>query len=131
MELTESSEGDVEFAIYSALEATISANVDAEIAAKPDAPLPFPKEVLVNRILQKNIDQLEESLYLTRGYDGTVYLAGGWLMRPVMLDGKSVSTMEYIRQMVDTSNVVFAPDKTGAEIRREVWNEGNGVGGTA
>ena len=64
MELTETGENDIEFALFSALETTISANVDAEIAAKPECPLPFPKENLVNKILQKNLDQLEQSLYL-------------------------------------------------------------------
>ena len=59
MELSESSiENEIEFAMYSALEATISANVDQEVAAKGGS-LPFPKEVLVNKIIQQNIEEIE------------------------------------------------------------------------
>ena len=123
MELTESTESvesDIEFAMYSALEATISSNVDAEVAAK-GGNLPFPKEVLVSKIIQKNMDQLEEELYMTLGRDGKVYLAGSWLMRPLLYEGKMIPTMDYLKKVVDTSNVIFVPGKTGADLRKEIW----------
>lgn len=123
MELSESSiENEIEFAMYSALEATISANVDQEVAAKGGS-LPFPKEVLVNKIIQKNIDELEANLYITRGKDGKIYLAGGWLMRPLLHEGKMITTMDYIKKAVDCTNVVFVPNKTGAELREELWKD--------
>ena len=122
METTESVENDIEFAMYSALEATISANVDAEIASK-GGKLPFPKDVLVNKIIQENIDRLEESLYITIGKDGKLYLAGGWLMRPLLHEGKMTPTMEYLKKAVDCTNVVFVPNKTGAELRAELWKD--------
>lgn len=118
---TNSIENDIEFAMYSALEATISANIDAEIAAK--GKLPFPKEILVNKIIQKNIDQLEESLYMTLGKDGKTYLAGPWLMRPLLHEGKMIPTMEYLKKAVDCTNVVFVPEKSGAELREELWKD--------
>lgn len=123
MELWKSSESDVEFALYTALEATITANIEAEIATKAEGPLPFPKEELIRKILQKNIDQLEESLYLTLGEDGKVYLAGAWLMRPVLHEGNLISTMDYLKAVVDTKNIVFLPDKTGAQVRKEIWKD--------
>ena len=116
----DSLENDIEFAMYSALEATISANVDQEIVSK-GAQLPFPKEVLVNKIIQKNIDELESNLYITRGKDGKIYLAGGWLMRPLLHEGKMIPTMDYIKKAVDCTNVVFVPNKTGKELREELW----------
>ena len=121
MEINESIESEIVFAMASALEATISANIDAEIAAKGGGELPFPKEVLLNRILQKNMDQLEESLFMTLGKDGKVYLAGQWLMRPLLYKGKMISTMDYLKQAVDSTNIIFVPNKTGAEIRSEIW----------
>ena len=121
MELTDSPSGDIEFAIFSALEATIRHNVEAEIEAKKDAPLPFPKDVLVNKILQKNMDQLEAAVYITLGYDGKVYLAGDWLMRPVASGDRFIPMIEYLKQTVDTKNIVFCPQKSGAEIRNEIW----------
>ncbi|MBR1405110.1 MAG: hypothetical protein IJ558_13145 [Treponema sp.] len=121
MELTDSIENDIQFALAAALEATITANVETEIASKPNAPLPFPKEVLVNKILQKNIDQLEESLYMTRGKDGKIYLAGVWLMRPLLHDGNLIPTMEYLKKVLNSENIVFIPNKTGAEVRKEIW----------
>lgn len=125
MELTDSSQSDIEFAIFSALEETITANVNAEIASKTKtgSPLPFPKEVLINRIIQKNIDQLEENLYMTLGHDGKVYLAGDWLMRPFLHDGKLIPTIDYLKEHVDTTNVVFLPEKTGKEVRAELWKD--------
>ena len=120
MELTDSIENDIEFAMYSALEATISANVDSEVAAK-GGPLPFPKEELVKKIIQQNLDKLEESLYITRGKDGKIYLAGDWLMRPVLHEGKMIPMMEYLKQAVDTTDVIFVPNKTGAGLRKEIW----------
>ena len=123
MELTDSSEGDIEFAIFSALEATITASVEAELSSKPNVPLPFPKEVLINRILQKNIDQLEKDLYMTLGHDGKVYLAGIWLMRPVLYEGKMIPIIEYLKKTVDISNIIFIPDKTGIEVRQEIWKD--------
>lgn len=125
MELTESKESvesDIEFAMYSALEATISSNVDAEVASK-GGKLPFPKEVLVSKIIQKNMDQLEEELYMTLGRDGKVYLAGPWLMRPLLHEGKMVPTMDYLKSVVDTTNVIFVPNKTGADLRKELWQD--------
>ncbi|WP_294429977.1 hypothetical protein [uncultured Treponema sp.] len=121
MELTNSVEGDIEFALYTAIRDTISANIDAEIAAKPDVPLPFPKEELIDKILQKNFDQLEESVYKTLGPNGTIYLTGTWLMRPLLYEGKMISTMDYLKKCVDTSNIVFLPQKDGAELRKEIW----------
>lgn len=120
MELTESIESDIEFAMYSALRETISANIDAEIAAK-GSPLPFPKETLLSKIIQKNLDELESKLYITLGKDGIVYLAGSWLMRPILHEGKMIPTMEYLKKVVDCSKVIFEPNKTGSEIRAELW----------
>lgn len=120
MEFTETIESDIEFAMYSALEATISANIDAEIAAK-GSPLPFPKENLLKKIIQKNMDELESNLYITLGKDGKAYLAGGWLMRPVLHEGKMIPTMEYLKKAVDCSKVIFIPNKTGQEVRAELW----------
>lgn len=123
MELTENIESEIEFALFSAIEATITANVEAEIASKPNAPLPFPKEVLVNNILQKNMDGLEKSLYMTRGHDRKLYLAGPWLMKPLLCEGNLVPTIDYLKKVVDCTNVVFLPEKSGAELRAELWKD--------
>lgn len=123
MELLQSAQSDIEFAMYTALEATISANVNAEIAAKGGGDLPFPKDELVKKIVQKNMDQLEEALYITLGYDGKTYLAGNWLMRPLLHEGKLIPTMDYLKKVVDTTDIVFIPNKTGAEIRKEIWKD--------
>lgn len=117
----DSIEVDIELAMFSALEATVTANVNAEIASKGGGDLPFPKEELVKKIVQKNMDQLEESLYLTLGHDGKIYLAGPWLMRPLLYEGKLIPTMEYLKKAVDTTNIVFVPNKTGLELRKEIW----------
>ncbi|MBQ7539226.1 MAG: hypothetical protein IJT42_09690 [Treponema sp.] len=121
MELTESKETDIEFALYTALKETISANVDAEITSRGNSPPPFPKETLVEKIIQKNFDELEKSVYMTRGRDGKLYLTGSWLMRPVLHQGKMIPTMEYLKLVIDTSDIVFAPEKNGAELRKSLW----------
>ena len=120
MEFTESIESDIEFAMYSALEATISANIDAELTTR-GGELPFPKEILLKKIIQKNMDDLEANLYVTLGKDRKAYLAGDWLMRPVLHEGKMIPTMEYLKKAVDCANVIFIPNKTGSEVRAELW----------
>jgi len=121
MEIKEpTDENDIEFAIYSMLEVTISHNIDMELAKGKDK-LPFPKEELIGKIIRKNMDALEASLYLTRGKDRKIYLAGDWLMRPVFYEGKMISSIEYLKIVLNTENIVFCPDKSGTEVRKDIW----------
>ena len=113
---------EVQCVIYEMLQNTISKAIDDELK-KPDAPpLMISKEIMLKNILAKNIDSLEDQQYLTVGPEGKTYLCGTWLMRPVIMpDGSFISTMDYIKSHMDCSNLIFLPNKTGIDMRKEMW----------
>lgn len=112
---------DIECIIYDALKATISQSIDAEMEKDDNAPI-IAKEAMLKNILSRNIDGLEEEQYLTVGAEGKLYLCGSWLMRSVLsTDGTMKPMLEHIKQTTDCTNIVFLPNKTGAELRKELW----------
>ncbi len=113
---------EIECVIYDMLERTISKAIDDELNKDGALTLIIAKETMLKNILSRNIDGLEEQQYMTVGPEGKTYLCGSWLMRPVLAeDGSFISTMDYIKSKIDYSNIVFLPNKTGVDLRKELW----------
>ena len=113
---------EIECVIYDMLERTISKAIDDELNKDGAPTLIIAKEKMLKNILSRNIDGLEEQQYMTVGPEGKTYLCGSWLMRPVLTeDGSFISTMDYIKSKIDYSNIVFLPNKTGVDLRKELW----------
>ncbi|MBQ3965680.1 MAG: hypothetical protein II684_02465 [Treponema sp.] len=113
---------EIECVIYDMLERTISKAIDDELNKDGAPTLIIAKEKMLKNILSRNIDGLEEQQYMTVGPEGKTYLCGSWLMRPVLAeDGSFISTMDYIKSKIDYSNIVFLPNKTGVDLRKELW----------
>lgn len=112
---------DIECIIYNALYNTISQAISEEIEKDGSAPI-IDKEVMLKNILSRNIDGLEEQQYMTEGPEGKVYLCGSWLMRSVLSTNGELKPMgEHIKSLADCTNIVFLPNKTGSELRKELW----------
>ncbi|MBQ7158784.1 MAG: hypothetical protein IJS09_05095, partial [Treponema sp.] len=112
----------VECVIYEMLKTTISKAIDDELRKEDTPPLMISKEIMLKNILAKNIDGLEDQQYVTVGPEGKTYLCGSWLMRNVLTeDNVSISTMDYIKQHADCTNIVFLPNMTGVALRKEIW----------
>ena len=113
---------EIECVIYEMLEKTISKAIDKELKKDGTPPLLLSKDIMLKNILSRNIDGLEEQQYMTVGPEGKTYLCGSWLMRSVLNDdGSYISTMEYIKAKADCTNIVFLPNKTGIDLRKELW----------
>ncbi len=113
---------EIECVIYDMLERTISKAIDDELNKDGALTLIIAKETMLKNILSRNIDGLEEQQYMTVGPEGKTYLCGSWLMRPVLAeDGSFISTIDYIKSKIDYSNIVFLPNKTGVDLRKELW----------
>ncbi len=113
---------EIECLIYDMLEKTISKAVDDELHKDGETPLIIAKETMIKNILAHNIDGLEEQQYMTVGPEGKTYLCGSWLMRPVLTDdGSYIPTMDYIKAKTDCTNIIFLPNKTGIDMRKELW----------
>lgn len=113
---------EVQCVIYEMLQTTISKAIDDELKKVDAPPLMISKEIMLKNILARNIDSLEDQQYLTIGPEGKTYLCGSWLMRPVITpDGSFISTMDYIKAHMDCSNLIFLPNKTGIDMRKEMW----------
>ena len=118
---------DIQYNIYTALRSTISHAIDMEIQKDTqEFTVAVPKDLLLKNFLSRNIDLIDEDCYITLGPDNTVYLCGGWLLRPVQLDTGTVLMKDYLLAMltkagIPTEKLVFAPDKTGVDVRKELW----------
>ena len=113
---------EIECVIYDMLKKTISKAIDDELKKEDAPPLIVSKDIMLKNILIRNIEGLEEQQYMTAGPEGKTYLCGIWLMRPVLTeDGSYISTMDYLKANLDTTNIVFIPNKSGIDLRKELW----------
>lgn len=113
---------EIECAMYEALKRTISKSIDEELEKDSTTTLILAKETMLKNILLRNLDGLEEQQYLTFGPEGKIYLCGNWLMRSLLgNDMRPISTIDYLKQSVDCSNIIFFPNKSGTMLRKELW----------
>ena len=115
---------DIKYAIYEALQNTISHAIDAEMQ-RETAPL-VSRERILSNFLAHNIDQVDDDCYMTQGPNNKLYLCGNWLIRPILHADKMIPMMEYIIVTlacahVDMSDIVFCPEKTGIAMRKSLW----------
>ncbi len=110
---------EVVFLMADILRETISRGIDEEANG---GKLPIPKEILLNKIFDVNLSRFDEECYITTGPEGKIYLAGSWLMRPLFFKGRMVPTMFFIEDHFDSSKVEMIPEKTGVELRKELWS---------
>lgn len=109
---------DVILEISQILKVTISDSVEEEYSEKGSI---IPKGVLVNKILGMNLAKFDDDCNVTLGVDSKVYLAGNWLMRPVTYKNTMVPIMLYLQDKLDPKKIEMIPNKTGPEIRKEMW----------
>ncbi len=102
--------------LYQILKLTISHNLQRD-----KEEIPFNIDVFTEMIVQLNIERLEDQAFITTGPNNTIYLCGSWLHRPVYYCGKRISTLKYLKQILNGCNIVFLPGISGAKFRKKLW----------
>lgn len=113
---------DVEILVYEALKNTISNAIDGAVNTPASQQTIIPKHAMLQNIVSYNMDNLEDSCYMTTGADGTLFLCGAWLLRPVVCDGGSMTMMEYLKSRLSSGGIEFLPGRDGAEFRKSRWS---------
>lgn len=109
-------------AIYEVLLETISRNVAMETG--DDGPVKFTdrmRQKMVSRIISFNLDRMEDSLYMSTGADGRLYLCGRWLNRGVYSDGKIIPMKKHLKKLFEHADIVYLPGESGASLRKKIW----------
>lgn len=101
---------------YKILKQTISHNVE-----KDREHIPFNFDQFISMLVQLNLNRNEDDLWLTTGPYNKIYVCGKWLYRPIHIDGKKMSTMQYLQSKLNNENIIFLPRISGKRLRKKIW----------